>query len=58
LKKNTFFFIWSRHWHAGCMRTVFVQPKNTFGMPYNAQSYKYIVLATKPWQVTHHYNPG
>ena len=35
-------------------RTVYVRPANAFCMPYITQSYKYIVLATQPLQVTHH----
>jgi len=39
-------------------QTDFVWPANAFGRPYIAQSHKYIVLATKPLQVTHHCSAG
>ena len=39
-------------------RTVFVRPANAFCMPYITQSHKYIVLATQPLQVTHHWSAG
>jgi len=39
-------------------RTVVVQPANAFSVPYITQSHKYIVLATHPLQVTHHWSAG
>jgi len=43
---------------AACKQTVFVWPANAFCMPYITQSHKYIVLATQPLQVTHHWSAG
>jgi len=39
-------------------RTVFVRPANAFRMPYITQSHNYIVLATQPSQVIHHWSAG
>jgi len=49
---------WSKHWHSGRSgpQTAFVWPANAFCMPYFTQSHEYIVLATQPLQVTHHWS--